>query len=87
MTYNVTITDSGARVSSTIEAADIEAACELMEKSMKEAEQVTAGNPGCEPRTEWICFVLAGYYAECSLRSEGEQDAACWTKVTIEEVR
>lgn len=83
MTFTTAITDSGARVWGAIEAADLEAACALIEQSMREAELVTAGNPGCEPRTEWTCYITDGY-AECSLRAPGESDSAAWARATIE---
>lgn len=81
-TYTATISDGGASVERTIQAEDIEAACVVIEQEMREAEEVTADNPDCEPRTEWTCHVTDDY-AECSLRAEGEQNSSAWAKVRI----
>ena len=81
-TYKATIRDGGIKAERTLEAADIEAACHAIERELREAEEVTAGNPDCEPRERWSA-IYSGDTAECSLRGENA-DAQSWVKVFIE---
>lgn len=80
-TYNVTIRDNGITVSRTVQAATLEAAVDVMEGDMRNADEVTAGNPDCEPRENWFAIIIDGC-AECSLRGDS-QDAQTWAKVAI----
>jgi hypothetical protein len=84
MTYTATISDGGVSVERTLEAGSIEAACEMIKQELREAEEVTAGNPDCEPRTEWTQILMGDNYAECSLRGDS-QDAATWVKAVLVE--
>jgi hypothetical protein len=83
-TYAVRICDAGVSVNQDIEATDIQAACDAIEQQMRETEEITDGNPDCEPRTEWTCAIAGDHYAECSLAATGEQNSAAWARCTIE---
>ena len=82
MTYTATVRDGGVSAHHMITADSIDAAVDALESLMRDAEEVTDGNPDCEPRTRWTAHISDGS-AECSLRGES-QDLATWARASIE---